>query len=418
MKKILFFDSWTGGIHNFSRLNFSLKTNGINPLLIHLSSWEKNYSGQKEEIINGLLTRDVSYYGDMTFNEIIELEKPDIVLLLSVNTFAHWAFVRLCSYKNIPTVFLFCGLLSVQSGEIRNTGSFKLNYMAYFRKVFLRLPRLFSKVLPVYISSLNETNAGISDWLNFIKMIVFSATSPSTFKSLKNVRTTTCNIYAKSDMASAMNLYGYQENEITVVGNPDFIQFGFDDINHLKNSKIQQISNDYVIYIDTALLASGYYFKDIDEFMCHLLSVNKEIQKIGKKLIFKPHPDTAKLIDLNVFSANGILIIGNSDLFNFLNKTYCVLTEPSTLSIVPCALGIPLLLVNFGKLRGIKFGSSLLTYPLASFIEDVSDLDNLVKQLRKNNFDNELREWKSFNVGPTPFNEMPQRVTQAIIKLL
>ena len=90
MKKILFFDSWKGGIHNFYRLTNALAEINIVPILIHLSSWEKEYDGEKEELINGLLTRDISFYKGLSFNEIIELEKPDIVLLLSVNTFAHW----------------------------------------------------------------------------------------------------------------------------------------------------------------------------------------------------------------------------------------------------------------------------------------------------------------------------------------
>ncbi len=414
MKKILFFDSWKGGIRNFYRLNSELQKIKLNPLLIHLSSWEKDFLGEKEEIVNGLLARDISYYKGLSFSEIIDIEKPDIVLLLSVNTFAHWAFVRLCNNKNIPTIFLFCGLLSVQSGQVKNTSSFELNYVSFLKKIYTRIPRLLKYALPVYARALLETDASTLDWIYFFRMIFFSALKPAVVKSLKNVRTTHCIIYAKSDMASALNLYGYKESEISIVGNPDFMQFDFDDYNHLEISGLQD-SCDYVIYIDTALLASGYYFKNLDQFLEHLLLLNEEIQRIGKKMVLKPHPDTINLYDLSLLSSNGILIIGNDDLMHFLGKSYCVLTEPSTLSIVPCALGLPVLLVNFGKLKGIKFGSSLVTYPKSAVIDNISQINSVVIQLRNKNLYSELYEWRQFNVGPIPFSEMPQRVAQVII---
>jgi hypothetical protein len=171
---MIFFDSWVGGIRHFYTLVTELEKLGIKPLLIHLSSWESNGDVTVEEFHNGLLVRDISYYKNLSFNDIIELERPDLVLLLSLNTFAHWSFVRLCNYKNIPTVLLFCGLINVQAHLIKDKGSFEINLFAYLNKISSRLPRMIKRVIPCYVEALRDTQAGPRDWYFFIKTFFFN----------------------------------------------------------------------------------------------------------------------------------------------------------------------------------------------------------------------------------------------------
>ena len=107
------FDSWTGGISHFSRLIPALSKKNIGFTLVHLSSWNEKYEFEKEKIIDGVLTRDISFYGSNSFRNILEIEKPDAVIFLSTDVFAHRAFIRYCDLKKIPTLNLYHGLIGV-----------------------------------------------------------------------------------------------------------------------------------------------------------------------------------------------------------------------------------------------------------------------------------------------------------------
>jgi len=63
VKKIVYIDSWTKGIHNFNRIDPLLCKNKIETLLIHTGSWGAELGRPKEEDIDGIKCRDISYYG-------------------------------------------------------------------------------------------------------------------------------------------------------------------------------------------------------------------------------------------------------------------------------------------------------------------------------------------------------------------
>ena len=60
-KKIIFFDSWTKGIHNFSPIANELSKLGWQCLLVHRGSWEHDVGRPLEEEIEGVLVRDIKY---------------------------------------------------------------------------------------------------------------------------------------------------------------------------------------------------------------------------------------------------------------------------------------------------------------------------------------------------------------------
>ena len=61
-KKILFIDSWTKGIHNFSPIATKLRDLGWESLLVHRGSWGHDQGRPLEENIDGVLVRDIKYY--------------------------------------------------------------------------------------------------------------------------------------------------------------------------------------------------------------------------------------------------------------------------------------------------------------------------------------------------------------------
>ena len=80
VKKIVYIDSWTKGIHNFKRIDPLLCKNKIETLLIHTGSWGAELGRPKEEDIDGIKCRDISYYGTNLLYFALKRENPDVVL--------------------------------------------------------------------------------------------------------------------------------------------------------------------------------------------------------------------------------------------------------------------------------------------------------------------------------------------------
>ena len=104
--KVIGFDGWTQGAHHYERLIESFKKNDIELILIHQGSFGNEVGRKKEEYIGDLLVRDISYYGEKSFLEILTYENPSAVIFLSTDSFVHRAFNRYCIELNIPTINL------------------------------------------------------------------------------------------------------------------------------------------------------------------------------------------------------------------------------------------------------------------------------------------------------------------------
>jgi hypothetical protein len=172
------------------------------------------------------------------------------------------------------------------------------------------------------------------------------------------------------------------------------------------------------LYIDTGLLASGYYFENKIDFLNHLLSIKNELIRCGKKLLFKPHPDTLALFGDDFFTQNDIRILNNRDFLNFLPKCYCILTEPSTMALLPCAFWMPLLFVKFGKLSELNYGSTLLTYPKGAILNQLTDIRELVKSINKREVAEVMDMWCLVNIGPEPYDKRSERIANELYKLI
>lgn len=418
-KKILFFDSWKGGIHNFYRLNDALSERGFESLLVHLGSWGNEEQTIREEVVGGLLTRDISFYNGIGFEKILEHEKPDVVLFLSIHTFAHRAFIRYCKKAGIPTILLYHGFVRVQDVDDNTKGAYKVNFFSYAKRIIERIPKLLQYTMPCYIKSLIRTESTVKDWMFLIKNIVYAFTRPTVFNISPDAKTSLCLIYASADRVHAKDVYSFSDEQIKEVGNPDFISFSLNQEDIASNLNVGFNDGEFVMYIDTALLVTGLFFKSQKEYIEHLEELAKEIKRMGKTMLFKPHPETARLCDLSKLDLDLIKIIDKNDFVTMLKNTICVISEPTTLSIIPCTMGIPLLLAKNNRLSELRFGHVLRTYPRMAYLEELAMLEVSIKNILSSADSESLEQWISLNLGPLPAKEMPARVVsyaESIIK--
>ena len=106
---------------------------------------------------SGISRRDASIRGK-SFDEILDEERPDAVILLSTQTFAHRAFLRYCEQRSIPSLHLYHGIANVQVTD-DDTGSHKIGWLSYAAYALPKVGKLMRRTFPSYMAALHKTRA-------------------------------------------------------------------------------------------------------------------------------------------------------------------------------------------------------------------------------------------------------------------
>lgn len=148
--KVLFFDSWTVGIHNFLPLAKELAARGHESLLVHRGSWGDEPNRPVEEVIDGLLCRDIRYYRTCLLYKVLECERPDAVLILNPNTFVTRAVVLAACALGVRSYYLMHGIVFV--GEKREADMAGMDAMHRAMR-WTRASKYLHYILPNYFYS-------------------------------------------------------------------------------------------------------------------------------------------------------------------------------------------------------------------------------------------------------------------------
>lgn len=414
--KVLGFDSWLGGGHNFERLVRPFAEMGVELSLLHLGAWGDDRGRPKEERIGSLLVRDISFYEGLSFDHILDDVAPDAVLFLSTHTFAHSAFLRLCNHRNIPTVHLYHGLVRVQQVDDTKP-AYKANFFSYLRFGAERFSKAAAHSLPAYAEALLKTSAPPSAWWGFLRDFVQRATGGFNPRAAEGVRATRCCVYTGADIQHAVSAYGFRPEEVIPVGNPDLITFGLTDDAIGSALTTEPPDGAPVMFIDTALVASGLLFRNDAEYIEHIAELRDRLSDQGRPLLYKPHPDTRLRGVADRLAARGIEIIDNANFVRRLRGCSASIVETTTLAMIPALLGMPQFHARFGTFRSLQFGEVLRTYPRAHDLADPAQFSDMLDADCRNRRVDAARAWIDANAGPLPSADMPKRVGQVLLNL-
>lgn len=409
--KVIGFDSWTGGANNFERIAAAFQRHGIDFKVCHIGSWGGDPGRPVDETVGIVHYRDIRAYGRNRLGRILDVEGPDAVVFLSTDTFAHRAFNRLCKARGIPTLHLYHGLVSVQ--EIGPVRAYKVNVAAQLKFVLERVPKALRFIWPAYGSSLFATRATLADWGRFVGDIFVMASGRRPHNAAPDARTDRCCVYVEADVSHATRRYGFREDEVIAVGNPDLARFNLDSNTvgfHLKTGSM----GDEVIYIDTGLVYTGFVFESPTQFIRHLVSTRDALAASGRRLVFKPHPDHARTTMLDDLKAAGVELCSNDDFMPRLQRACASIVEPSSLSIVPALVGMPVFLAQYGPLTGQRYGTVLTSYPRHHALNNIADFDRLMNSDAHRLDVAATQAWINRNAGPMPASAMPDRVVAVI----
>jgi hypothetical protein len=368
------------------------------------------------ETIGDLPVRDISSYPKRGFTDILDAERPDAVLFLSTETFAHRAFNLYCKSRGIPTVNLYHGLVRVQAVD-DDDSAYKLNLIAHLKFVSSRVLKALRLVWPTYARALWKTHAPMQAWQRFASDIFELALGRLRFLAAADARTDACCVYVAADVEHAVRKYGFAKHEITAVGNPDLVHFGLpaEAIGSHLDSR-----SDWrdVMYIDTGLVYRGYVFSTPEDFRRHLIDTKTELAKHGMRLVFKPHPDHHRSNMLPPLADAGVDVCSDEEFAERLARCCAAIVEPSTLSLMPALLGMPLFLAQYGRLEGQRFGHVLASYPRAKALGDLARFAESLATLQQSYDVDATRRWIAENAGPLPASRMPSRVAEVVTSLI
>lgn len=413
--KILAFDSWTGGAFNYERLLESFKQKGMELTLVHLGSWGADPGRPPQEQIGKLQVKDISAYPRKSFPDILDAEKPGAVIFLSTDTFAHRAFIRYCRQRKVPTLYLFHGVRGIQARD--SSTIYKTKFLAQLRFVTDRLFKALRHVWPTYAKALWTTGAAFREWTRFGKDIIVLALGRYVQISADDSRTEACCVYIPAEVEIAEEKYGFEKEQVTVVGNPDLARFGLSRDSIGSKLALSSLDDRDVMYIDSAFIYSGWVFASPRDYLEHLIATKTALESQGRRLVFKPHPDHFKHNFVAVLAENDIEVCLNEDFVPRLKRCCACIVEQSSLALVPALMGMPLLLTSYGKLAGQRFGELITDYPRAKVLIDLTNVNAFLAE-EQASFDPEAaRHWIHENAGPLPAEEMPDRVAEVVLKL-
>jgi hypothetical protein len=219
--KVLFHDNWTRGIHNFLPLADELRREGADCLLVHRGSWGSETDRPKEEEIDGLLCRDISFYRTRILYKMLASERPDVVVILNTNFIADRAIVLAGRALGIQTAYLMHGVLET-GGEIQEIQKASTERMHSQR--WQRVGKYLREVLPNYFWSGSCAQPFFAfrpdpylliakTFLRPEKYVYYPPPSPEL----------QCDhglVWAKVYARHLSELYGYQPDRLEVVGHP------------------------------------------------------------------------------------------------------------------------------------------------------------------------------------------------------
>ncbi len=419
MKNIICFDSWTGGARHYQRLIPAMREHSIRLSLVHISSWGNDPSSPPECNLGDLLVRDISYYGN-SLEHVITTERPDAAILLSTETFVHRAFLRYCKQNKIPTLHLSHGVESVFGQSGNQLGVPKRSKIAHIGYVASKLYKLLTRTLPCYSKSLLKTGATFLEWKRFTSDIYQLAVGnePACVRASDDAKASYSAVYIAADAKHAKSCFGYKDNEVFVVGNPDLIYFGFNEEMIGRWSRPDSNARKYVMYIETGLSSQATLYSGTSGFVRHLLDTSIALSNQGYKLRLRLKPDQVNTDEIIAgIVGSEIELVSNDNFLTSLQECVACISETSTLALTPALMGMPLLLANYGDLSSLSFGSVLMSYPRGYLLKDISEVSAILDGDLSFSKIEELGAWTSENAGPLPFNDMPQRVLSVVNRM-
>lgn len=356
--KILFFDSWTKGIHNFAPISADLKNRGIDSLLVHVGSWEHDKNRPLEESIQEVICRDIRYYKTNSIYTLLKIERPNLILILTTNYILDRSVILAARSLCIPSTFLMHGIRETGDNirSQKSTPNASLN-----RQRWTLIGKYIRFILPNYFISGTIENKmfpfRIAPYLLILKTFLwphrYVLYPPPTDEIHCDLALVFGNVY--KDLF--VNEYGYPPNRIKVVGHPQL-----DSLIRLMRKPGRNVDKSifinkysirsdrpYCVYLEMGTVEQGAQGWTTRNRISHLEQIATICNNAGRQLVIKTHPATDEIPIKAHFAQNDhVIVISDVNLNLLLYWSESAIGLGSTTNDLVFCLKKPLLLPAFG----------------------------------------------------------------------
>jgi len=367
--KVLFFDTWTLGIGNFVPIARELENKNVDCLFVHRGSLGAEPGRPKEEVIQGIKTRDISFYSSSLIHKIFNKEKPDAIVILSSFYILDRAVILSARALGIKTFFLMPGIREVDEEYIRTT-----EYETKFKKLnsikakLAKIPKYLTFVIPNYFYSGMQNSKyfflSLSPWKTLVELFLQPGRKILYPTPSNEIHCDKALVYASRYKRFFHEKYGYPLEQIEIVGNPSLD--GAHDIINDQDKKVifekqfreqQKIETNkpIVTYLTTPFVEAGYEgwtskvrVEQIKEFLEGCIET-------GFHLVVKLHP---AIKDPEIYELeknfSDITIVYACDLPSLVNISSAIIGHHSSTLLIPIALEKPLFIPRWGLMSALN----------------------------------------------------------------
>lgn len=398
--RVLYFDYWTKGYRNFSRIDKNLKALGYETLLVHVESWI-DPNAALEITLDSITTRDISYYKTNLVKTVLDIYKPKCVVLLNLSFVLDRAIVLECRRRDIRIVYLSHGKLT----SIENLENIKNNRNNEIKgTLHQRISKKNMLMLMNYLISIRS----ISKAIDFIyRMIKFPAeyTVFPTFSD--ELLVNKCLVYYHNDYHLMTEKYKFPHSIVQVVGNPELDSF-FNFIPRPREEVLSKLGLDtnqeYVLYLEDGLVQNKYWEKE--KWYDFVIEINNLLIQQNLSLIVKLHPRSIGMYD-DFFRQNRIIFFSDLDIENTIHHSNFIMSHFSSTIVYALILGKCVKSPRWGVSDGL-----IKNYP-PSVISYYYNKEDFIKTLKETNVNfDQIQEYLNSIIGEVCGNSINRIVNE------
>jgi hypothetical protein len=413
--KIVYFDYWTVGVHNFLFFDKKLKSQGYDTKLIHLSSW-RDIIVPPVQSISGLACYDISHYGGKSIFNVLKREMPRAVVMLNLSLVTDRTVVLSCKKLGIKIVYLAHGSLTRESFiddsiEKYNVALKKGRLKKSIRQIRTTVWNYFNALIKYDWSFLFRSHGYAIILRTFIDPARYLIFPPPAF----DLEPDLILLYSRKDYEYFLKRIKNRQT-IKIIGNPDLDSFFRERpvLSENGNEFLSELNIDpekpFVTYIDEGIVVDKIW--DNQYRLAFVEQLAGACRETGHQLVIKLHPKSINTTENKpLYNIENLIVVEKSNFAKLIWHSSKIVCHYSTTLIYPILMGKPILVPRWDR------SADVFSHNTVKEVTFVNSLEDLKKHLRSDFFNYDRKEFLEDYV---PYNDgaTDDRIVNYISELL
>lgn len=389
--KVLFFDYWTSGLHNFRRLTDEIHSSGGEFELVHLGSL-RDGTVNRDVTIDGIRCRDISAFRGDGVIDIIRKLGPSVVVSLNMCLIPDRALFIACRRFGVPVAYLQHGAVLEPEAlaGARAANDRQWNAVDYLSRV-----RKYATVIPWYLRAKDEIFPGRTSRRVLTQTIRHPTLSAVRPLASEELWPDVALVYSRTDADTLLRDWGMDETRVRIVGNPELdaaFQRRLSPLNATQKEEVKRAlgldpKRPVVLHADEGWTAIGAFGWNPTAAATMLRELCSVADRVGAQVLIRPKPAGKNVpgpfasFDIADVCRDipGVAVSRARSVCDSLDVSDVVVGMMSTVLESAVVLGVPILTPSW-FLQGKPELSAYVKYGSARAIADGDELASAIRE--------------------------------------